>query len=206
MTIQDWGAIGEVVGAAAVVASLIYLAVQIRQNTLQLRANSYDLTADHVIRLQHLWAMDNESAHIYLTERGALFETAIAHANALAPAFVVICGDLVNRVGHAGQIAEFLRIGSLLDPSIPLYFVAGNHDVGNAPTAESQRAYRETFGADPPETEPAAGRLQLKHAVNQLHASRRKPHGITQRQISKPRAETSGQIAVAKRSQLCVVV
>ena len=33
MTIQDWGAIGEIIGAAAVVASLIYLAVQIRQNT-----------------------------------------------------------------------------------------------------------------------------------------------------------------------------
>ena len=32
MSIQDWGAIGEIIGALAVVASLIYLAVQIRQN------------------------------------------------------------------------------------------------------------------------------------------------------------------------------
>ena len=30
MTIQDWGAIGELVGAFAVVASLLYLAVQVR--------------------------------------------------------------------------------------------------------------------------------------------------------------------------------
>ena len=36
MTIQDWGAIGEIIGAIAVVASLIYLAVQIRQNTAQI--------------------------------------------------------------------------------------------------------------------------------------------------------------------------
>ena len=36
MSIQDWGAIGEIVGAIAVVASLIYLAVQIRQNTRQI--------------------------------------------------------------------------------------------------------------------------------------------------------------------------
>ena len=36
MTIQDWGAIGEIVGAIAVVASLIYLAIQIRQNTAQI--------------------------------------------------------------------------------------------------------------------------------------------------------------------------
>ena len=34
MTIQDWGSIGELVGAIATVATLIYLAVQIRVNTL----------------------------------------------------------------------------------------------------------------------------------------------------------------------------
>jgi 3',5'-cyclic AMP phosphodiesterase CpdA len=77
-----------------------------------------------------------------------LFESAIAHANELEPAFVVICGDLVNRVGHAGQIAEFQRISSTLNRSIPLYLVAGNHDVGNEPTKESLRAYRATFGPD----------------------------------------------------------
>ena len=77
-----------------------------------------------------------------------LFEMAITHANRLAPAFVVICGDLVNRVGHPGQIAEFRRIAAQLDPSVPLHFVAGNHDVGNEPTAESLRTYRETFGSD----------------------------------------------------------
>lgn len=31
MTIQDWGAMGEVVGAIAVVVTLAYLATQIRQ-------------------------------------------------------------------------------------------------------------------------------------------------------------------------------
>ena len=39
LSIQDWGAIGEIVGAIAVVASLIYLAVQIRQNTRQISLN-----------------------------------------------------------------------------------------------------------------------------------------------------------------------
>ena len=37
MTIQDWGAVGEVIGAVAVVISLIYLAIQIRLNTQQIR-------------------------------------------------------------------------------------------------------------------------------------------------------------------------
>ena len=36
MTIQEWGAIGEILGGIAVVASLVYLAMQIRQNTRQL--------------------------------------------------------------------------------------------------------------------------------------------------------------------------
>ena len=37
MTIQDWGAVSEIVGAIAVIITLIYLAVQIRQNTSQIR-------------------------------------------------------------------------------------------------------------------------------------------------------------------------
>ena len=36
MSIQDWAALAEIVGAIAVVASLVYLAVQIRQNTREL--------------------------------------------------------------------------------------------------------------------------------------------------------------------------
>ena len=37
MSIQDWGALGEIVGAVAVVVTLLYLTSQIRQNTLSLR-------------------------------------------------------------------------------------------------------------------------------------------------------------------------
>lgn len=77
-----------------------------------------------------------------------LFERAIAHANRLKPAFVVICGDLVNRPGHVGQAAEFERIRRKLRDDVPLYLVAGNHDIGNAPTPESLAWYRSTFGRD----------------------------------------------------------
>jgi hypothetical protein len=37
MSIQDWGAIGEVVGAIGVIATLVYLAIQIRQSTAMAR-------------------------------------------------------------------------------------------------------------------------------------------------------------------------
>jgi len=75
-------------------------------------------------------------------------EAAVAHANRLQPAFVVLCGDLVNVPGHAGQVAEFKRIAAKLDPEIPLYLVAGNHDVENAPTPSSLADFRAAFGRD----------------------------------------------------------
>ena len=33
MTIQDWGAVGEIIGGIAIIISLIYVGLQIRQNT-----------------------------------------------------------------------------------------------------------------------------------------------------------------------------
>jgi len=47
MSIQEWAAIAEIIGAFAVVASLVYLAVQIRQNThgLSMTLKSTELAA-----------------------------------------------------------------------------------------------------------------------------------------------------------------
>ena len=75
-------------------------------------------------------------------------ELAIAHTNRLRPRFAIVCGDLVDSPGHAGQIAEFRRIAGQLDEGIPFYVVAGNHDVENAPTPDALAAYRATFGPD----------------------------------------------------------
>ena len=76
------------------------------------------------------------------------FEMAVATANRLKPAFVVVTGDLVNKAGDAAQIAEYRRVAAKLDKAIPLYNVAGNHDVENEPTPESVAAYRKLFGPD----------------------------------------------------------
>ena len=46
MSIQDWGAIGEIVGAIGVILTLIYLATQIRQNTRQLRSEGHQGITD----------------------------------------------------------------------------------------------------------------------------------------------------------------
>lgn len=75
-------------------------------------------------------------------------EAAIESANKLKPAFVVICGDLVNKTGDLVQIAEYKRIAAKLNPEIKLYNVSGNHDVENAPTKESLASYKQHFGDD----------------------------------------------------------
>jgi 3',5'-cyclic AMP phosphodiesterase CpdA len=82
------------------------------------------------------------------THETANFEFAIATANRLKPAFVVITGDLINKPGDTAQAAEYKRIAAKLDPAIKLYNVPGNHDVGNEPTPESLARYRERFGPD----------------------------------------------------------
>jgi hypothetical protein len=41
MTLQDWGAIGELVGGIAVIITLIYLAIQIRQNTSVVKTTNF---------------------------------------------------------------------------------------------------------------------------------------------------------------------
>ena len=40
MTIQDWGALGELVGGIAIIVSLIYVGLQIRQNTKAIRISA----------------------------------------------------------------------------------------------------------------------------------------------------------------------
>src|SRR4030043_1519080 len=75
-------------------------------------------------------------------------ECVVAGINRLKPAFVIVLGDLVNKNGDEKQIDEFLRISGKIDPSIPIYYVAGNHDVGHEPTPETLAAYRQKIGPD----------------------------------------------------------
>jgi hypothetical protein len=68
MSLQDWGAIGEVIGALAVVITLIYLAKQIRQNTHAMEearrlalAQTYQMRSD---ALQAMLVDAADSEHI----------------------------------------------------------------------------------------------------------------------------------------------
>ncbi len=78
----------------------------------------------------------------------ANFEFVIAAINRLKPGFVIMLGDLVNKPGDPEQLREFKRIAGKIDSTIPIYYVAGNHDVGHQPTPESLAAYRQNIGRD----------------------------------------------------------
>lgn len=77
-------------------------------------------------------------------------EQAVDYINQSRPRFVIVCGDLVNaepdKEQHPAQVADFKRVTSGIDDDIPLVCLCGNHDVGNAPTAESIASYESDFG------------------------------------------------------------
>ena len=75
----------------------------------------------------------------------ATFEQAVRQINAMKLDFVVVCGDLVNKPTDR-SFADFKKIKAKL--TMPCYYVPGNHDVGNEPTADTLAKYRKTMGKD----------------------------------------------------------
>ena len=81
-----------------------------------------------------------------LGKETSLFTEAIETANKIKPDFVVICGDMVHNSNSDEQFQELIRISRLLNEDIKLYWVAGNHDVGDKPTRAGLAQYKEQFG------------------------------------------------------------
>ena len=77
-----------------------------------------------------------------------LYSAAVEAVNRISPAFAVVCGDMVHNAESQAQVDELFRISAMVDDGVPLHFVSGNHDVGEAPTPDSLALYRERFGAD----------------------------------------------------------
>ena len=70
MDLQTLANLGEVVGAAVVVLSLIYLAVQVRQNTQAQRTENYSRAQDRLAAIQSMLGKDSEISLI--VSKGAL--------------------------------------------------------------------------------------------------------------------------------------
>lgn len=137
----------------------------------------------------------------------ANFEFAIATANRLKPAFVIVTGDLTNKSGDAAQIAEYKRITGKLNPAIKLFSVPGNHDVGNEPTEKSLAAYRATYGPDY-YTFHCGGvtgivlNSNLEKGTQNVVAEAAKMETWFAAELTKARAENSGRIIVFQHISL----
>ncbi|XP_030257001.1 serine/threonine-protein phosphatase CPPED1 [Sparus aurata] len=68
------------------------------------------------------------------------------------PKFMVLCGDLVHAMPDTpfreGQERDLKAALKGTDPSIPLVFVSGNHDLGNTPTPRTVEQYCGAWGDD----------------------------------------------------------
>ena len=65
MSLDDLGNIGELVAAIGVIASLIYLAVQIRQNTRSVRAATHHSAMRGASETQNVLAQSNDAARVF---------------------------------------------------------------------------------------------------------------------------------------------
>ena len=78
---MNWDALGaaaEIVGALGVLASLIYLAIQIRQNTTWLRQQAFQLSTNEVRQWAMQFSSSADSAEIFLRgqrDQGSLDQT-----------------------------------------------------------------------------------------------------------------------------------
>jgi len=77
MDLQTFADLGEFFGGIAVIVSLVYLALQVRQNTLSLRTENYSRTLDRIAAIQSQLSRDGEFSR--LLARG------VADASALTP-------------------------------------------------------------------------------------------------------------------------
>lgn len=83
-----------------------------------------------------------------------LTEQAVEAINKLnpKPKFFVLCGDLVHAMPgtrwRKEQTRDLQRVLKVVDQDIPLVLVSGNHDLGNAPTAETVEEFCQTWGDD----------------------------------------------------------
>ena len=102
MSIQDWGAIAEIVAALAVVISLIYLAIQIRQNTRQI---SLSLEASKLAAFEQNVDSGNRARELLITNPAVteLLIKGLADYRSLPPANRFRCNMLFRNLLSAIQ-------------------------------------------------------------------------------------------------------
>ena len=75
-------------------------------------------------------------------------EQIIKEVNRLQPNFVVFSGDLVHWRTDEKALSEFSLLCKKISPEIPIYYLPGNHDVGNEAETKEVEAFITRYGHD----------------------------------------------------------
>jgi len=108
MTITEIADISQTLGSAAVVASLVFVGVQIRQNTKATRATSHHAISEALNRINLFWARNGEVTKLWLTgmhDRHALTPEERWRFDCTARAYLHVCETMYTQAAlGAGDI------------------------------------------------------------------------------------------------------
>ena len=129
MSIQEWAAIAEIIGAVAVIASLVYLAVQIRQNThglsMTLKATelaAFERNVEAGNRIREIFILNPDVLDLY--ERGLKSYADLGERDktkfgmVLSNVFSAFQGAYVRQQTYGNDPANFAGSEKLLDSYI----------------------------------------------------------------------------------------
>jgi hypothetical protein len=111
MTLAEISQISQTLGSAAVVASLIFVGVQLRQNTKATRASSHHAVSEALNRVNLLWARNSDAARIWLSgisDRRALSPEDQWRFDSMMRAYLHVCETMYTQAelgaGDAGIV------------------------------------------------------------------------------------------------------
>lgn len=129
MSIQEWAAIAEIVGAVAVVASLVYLAVQIRQNThgLSMSLKSTELAAfernvEAGNRIREIFILNPDVSELFALGKSSYTDLSssdkIRFGMLLSNVFSAFQGAYIRQLTYGNDPENFVGSERLLDSYI----------------------------------------------------------------------------------------
>ncbi len=144
MTLQDLGNVGEFLGAVAVLVSLIYLALQIRQNTTTVRAGTSAAISESLARLLEVVGSDPRTARLWI--RGVGGDPSLDPEEVLQ--FGLLFGSYVRRIENAyyQQLRGFVDFEHWQTTERTLSSVMGTMG-GKGVWARSRHIYSDRFAA-----------------------------------------------------------
>jgi hypothetical protein len=127
MTLQDFGALGEVVGAVGVVVSLLYLSVQVRQNTRSLRASTYQSFSEYFAEFRAMLLAE--------PRLGAVFGKGLRSFEQLDAAERIQFDSIMMTFLRGVEVSFYQERNGLLDAAYYRGWVEEAHAMGRQPGA-----------------------------------------------------------------------